>query len=125
MTDNSKRFFEEISDDKEFMEKLAKAPDKEAVIVLAKEKGFTLTEEDFEAYAGIQEVSDDELEAVAGGYECYCVAGGGGKADDKKGETACACVMVGFGLRAGNGRCSCLAAGYGSTAECSGGWIYE
>ena len=46
MTDNLKAFLEAASKDKELLEKLKTAGTPEAVIALAKEKGFDLTAED-------------------------------------------------------------------------------
>jgi len=67
MTDNMKSFLETVSEDKEFIEKLSKADSPEAVIALAKEKGFTLTAEDLTQEAPTGELTDDELDDVAGG----------------------------------------------------------
>lgn len=64
--------------DKELSAKLQKAS-KEQVIALAKENGITLTEADFEAPRG--DVSDSELEAVAGGQNCSCTVYGAGTAE--------------------------------------------
>lgn len=56
--------------------------DKKDIIVLAREQGVTLTEADF---AQNYELSDDELDTVAGGGEysdgsirCVCMIGGDG-----------------------------------------------
>ena len=49
MTDNVRRFLEETSQDKEFLDRLAMAKTPEEVIALAAEKGFTLTAEDLHA----------------------------------------------------------------------------
>ena len=96
MTDNTKRFLEAASQDKVFIEKLNKAETPEAVIALAAEKGFTLTEEDLKPEPASGEVSDDELDAVVGGKTCVCVAGGGGEAGTR--DETCACVLGGAGL---------------------------
>ena len=126
MTDNMKKFLEAISGDKEFTEKLKTAPDAATAIALAKEKGFDLTEEDLKFAEGIQEISDDEAEAVAGGKECYCFAGGGGVSSQSD-EGQCACVGYGTGkCWKGSGkdrreieRCGCAAYGQGKDAsEC-------
>lgn len=82
-------------------------------IALAKEYGVEITEADFQSTPAEGELSDDELEAVAGGKECYCAIGGGGTGDDYVGT--CACVALGFGDDQGGGfRCTCAAAGFGS-----------
>ena len=121
MTENMKHFLEEISGDKEIIERINQAPDMETVIALAKEKGFILTEEDLKPDTGIQMVSDDELDAVAGGKECFCFAGGGGEATEDY-EDTCACVGVGLGLIINSSnmkdtRCMCAAAGYGDDSK--------
>ena len=111
MTDNMKKFLEEVSKDKELIEKLSKAETPEAVIALAKEIGFELTAEDLKSKETISEISDDELEDVAGGKKCYCVLGGGGTGEEGVSKT-CACVHFGFGendIR--ERRCACC--GYG------------
>ena len=112
MTDNMKKFLEEVSKDKKLIEKLQKAETSEAVIALAKEIGFVLTSEDLKSKETISEISDDELEAVAGGKICTCVLGGGGKGDDN--EKTCACVIGGGGeWEDGSPRCACAGAGAG------------
>ncbi len=122
-----RKFLEAITKegDKAFIEKLNKAETPEAVIALAKEKGFALTEADVKPESRSGELSDDELEAVAGGKACYCAVGGGGEAD--RGDKVCACVLYGYGRVTGfNGplkdcsmigdpfvRCLCTLGGYG------------
>ena len=104
---------EETSKYKEFVEELTKAKTPEKIIVLAKKKGFTLTEIDLKPNTGIQEVSDDKMSAVAGGKSCYCVAGGGGT-EEREGDKTCACVITGFGLyRDGEPRCGYFSYGEG------------
>lgn len=66
-------------------------------IALVREYGVEITEADFRPTPAGGEVSDSELEAVAGGGKCVCVAGGGGKEDASHGT--CACVVGGCGLR--------------------------
>ena len=70
MNEKMKQLLETVSGDAEFTEKLKNAPDAAAIIALAKEKGFDLTEEDLKPADGIQEISDDEIESVAGGKKC-------------------------------------------------------
>ena len=114
MTENMKSFLEEISGDREFIEKLTKAETTEALIALAAEKGFALTAEDLEAQDG--ELNEDELAAVAGGKDCFCAVGGGGTGGDS--DKTCACVVVGEGyLNNGNMRCECYYFGGGSNQE--------
>ena len=128
MTDNLQKFLEAASGDREFMDKVSKAETAEAVIALAKEKGFALTAADLTVEAKQGEVSDDELEAVAGGKVCVCVAGGGGEAGNN--DHTCWCVLVGegsgyfhhncgyYGTKDGNeNRCFCLGGGHGDSVE--------
>ena len=78
MTENMKKFLELMSTkDKEIKEKAAKM-EKDELIAFAADHGLTLTGVDFEKPDSEGEISLDEAEAVAGGGECYCVAGGGG-----------------------------------------------
>lgn len=89
----------------------------EQMIVLLKEYGVELTDEDFKAPGG--ELSDDELEAVSGGGGCGCPVFGGGGGDYLK----CVCVIGGLGNIVVNGvkypvdygGCLCPAAGAGAT----------
>ena len=102
MTENMKRYLELISTDEAARKQLNEQEPssiqeaKERVIADAAEKGITLTEEDFVEDTETGELSDDELEAVAGGKECICVIGGGGTATHTT-ETTCACVIAGGG----------------------------
>ena len=117
MTDNMKKFLEEASKDSEFSEKLKKTETPEEIIALAAEKGFALTPEDLKNEPpAVAELSDDELDAVAGGKKCYCAVGGGG--EKSSGETTCACVAQGMGYiydEYGEKRlrCVCPLGGYG------------
>ena len=96
MTENMKKFLEEASKDKEYLEKVNKAETPEAVIALAAEKGFTLTAEDLKPDQPTGELNEDELDAVAGGKACGCVVGGGGEGGEADG--VCACVLAGEGV---------------------------
>lgn len=85
-------------------------------IALAAEYGVTLTQEDFTKKPDDGELSDEELEAVAGGGTCWCMYGGGGEADpDGTGyHGTCACVLGGGGEgRNGCEPCVCILGGYG------------
>ncbi|MBO4375581.1 MAG: Nif11-like leader peptide family natural product precursor [Lachnospiraceae bacterium] len=113
MTENAKAFLEKASEDEEFLERLKKAGTKEEAIALAKEKGFELTEEDLKSgTSGKQALSNDELDAVAGGKECSCVLGGGG---DKGGydNNSCGCTTYGEGLDNNAVNCDCFNTGSG------------
>ena len=82
-------------------------------IALAAEYGVTLTQEDFTKKPDEGELSDEELEAVAGGGECLCIYGGGGEAD--YGHSTCVCVIGGGGDgKNGWEPCVCILGGYGS-----------
>jgi len=74
MTENMKKFLERVSQDEDLANKLSGA-DKAALIEAEKALGLALTNDDFEQPS---DLSDDELEAVAGG-DCYCAIGGEGK----------------------------------------------
>ena len=129
MTDNLKKFLEEASKDEALIEKICKAESKDVILSLAAEKGFALTAEDLsEPKAPNGEVCDDELEAVAGGKTCVCVAGGGGEAGGD--DHTCWCVLVGegsgyyhhhcgyYGTKDGNeNRCFCMGGGHGETVN--------
>ena len=61
-----------------------------------------------------EELSDDDLDAVAGGGDvsCACAMGGGGTKDNN--DKTCACVLAGAGYaKSGRERCVCGFAGYG------------
>jgi predicted ribosomally synthesized peptide with nif11-like leader len=127
MTDRMRSFLEEASKDKDFVEKLNKAATPADVIRLAAEKGFALTEEDMKNGSPDGELSDDELNTVAGGFltnaACGCVLAGGGDqgAYDQKDEV-CLCVMGGEGkyeesYREYKTRCVCALGGGGKSYD--------
>ena len=66
MTGNAKKWLELVSTDPELQQK-TKDLQKTEIIALAQTHGITLTQEDF-AVPQDGELSDDELDAVAGGY---------------------------------------------------------
>ena len=111
MSENMKKFLGLLSENEELAQKLNDA-DKDTIIAMAKELGFELTEVDF-AQPG--ELSDDELDAVAGGGKCACFFGGGGDAYGD--QLTCVCVAGGGGEIWVNGkkeaRCACVAGGVG------------
>lgn len=112
MNENIRKFLEAVSQDKELIEKLKKAETPEAVIALAAEMGFPLTAEDLEQQPGSDIVSDDELDAVAGGKTCVCVLGGGGEKSGR--DLLCWCTVEGYGTDIGkNMRCGCFVGGGG------------
>ena len=60
-----KAFLEKVQDDTSLQEKLKAAGDSDAVLAIAKEAGFMISAEDLTKAQS--EVSDEELEGVAGG----------------------------------------------------------
>lgn len=111
MTENMKKFLEEVSKNEELCAKVSSA-DKETLIAMAKEMGIVLGDADFEQKA--EELSDDDLDVVSGGGDvsCACAMGGGGTKDSN--DKTCACVLAGAGYsRQGRERCVCGFAGYG------------
>jgi predicted ribosomally synthesized peptide with nif11-like leader len=59
-----------LKDDAGLQEKLKDAADLDAVLVIAKEAGFDISKADWLRYQATQtlELSDKELEGIAGGY---------------------------------------------------------
>ena len=111
MTDNMKKFLELAMSDAELTAQL-NGMAKEAIIAAAQQRGIALTEADFAADTRA-ELSEDELDEVAGGGKCACVLGGGGKADDN--GKKCSCVLDGSGEFKDSRiyRCMCIGAGGG------------
>ena len=112
MTKNYMEFMAKLSDNWELAEKLSNETDPQVLIAAAKELGIEMTEADFEKVP--EELSDDELDAVAGGGDvsCACAMGGGGTKDSN--DKTCACVLAGAGYaKSSRERCVCGFAGYG------------
>ena len=72
--DQLKAFLENVKGDTSLQEKLKAASDADAVVSIAKEEGFSISIDDIKAQllelsdeAGDVELSDEELEGVAGG----------------------------------------------------------
>ena len=124
--ENVKNFYDELASSDALKEKAAKLNEKyneaekadeeaitAAIIAFAASEGYNFTAEELAAYTKTagkpvqQELSQDELEAVAGGSNacrvcfgtCFCVVGGGGTHQDP--HWVCACVAGG-----GGGMCS-------------------
>ena len=113
MTENLKKFAEEASKNEELKEKLMQLTEDslDQVIVIAKEYGFELTEEDLKPEnlhpADDEKISFDELDSAAGGtsdygpgYDnygdgCFCALGGGKTGTDGK---PCGCVGYGHNV---------------------------
>ena len=73
-------FLAKLQDDAGLQEKLNAAEDDDAVVEIAKEAGFLISAEELQR-AQAEEISEEELEGVAGGvegYTCYTcgIAGG-------------------------------------------------
>ncbi len=115
MTENMKRFLKAVSENDECFGRIKEAS-KDDLFAMAGELGVELTEADFAEAAA--ELSDDELNAVAGGGECICAVNGGGEANSIK-EKMCLCVLGGGGeysnLGDGGCRCVCVLGGYGES----------
>lgn len=124
MSEAMKKFLEFMSEqEKEVGQKVAKM-EKADVIAFAAEKGFSLTDADFEPQEDEGEISLDEADAVAGGGECYCPVVGGGTEEIEQswgedfGDGGCACVAYGQGdsiweSQHDGARCTCVLGGYG------------
>lgn len=111
MTENMKKFLELASGDAELAGRL-NGMGKDAIIAAAQQRGITLTDADFVEDTS-DALSDDELNAVAGGGKCACIMGGSGKEDDDCRE--CACIIAGGGMfkNSKTNRCGCVGAGGG------------
>ncbi|KZR80703.1 Nitrogen fixation protein of unknown function [Synechococcus sp. MIT S9509] len=72
-----KAFLEKVKADTSLQEKLKAAADADAVLAIAKEAGFKISAEDLKN-AQVTELSDEELEGVAGGYQSWDVWDGVG-----------------------------------------------
>ena len=66
-----KAFLEKVKGDTTLQEKLKAASDADAVVAIAKEAGFSISADDLKN-AQVTELSDEELEGVAGGYCWEC-----------------------------------------------------
>ncbi len=64
-----KAFLEKVQGDTSLQEKLKAAADADAVAAIAKEAGFSISADDLTKVQS--ELSDEELEGVAGGCGCY------------------------------------------------------
>lgn len=113
MTENMKKFLEKLSEDKALSEKACKL-EKNELIALAKELSIELTEADFEQPEG--EIAESDLDMVAGGDNCLCVAAGGGTRSENC--RPCGCVVGGEGnTEDGIQRCYCIISGSGGDED--------
>lgn len=106
--DNLKKFMEVVSaEGDETIKKLTNA-DQETVISMAKERGITITPDDFvDDEDKAEDLSKDELASVAGGVTCVCEIGGGGP--ETSTHKTCACAIGGGGPGKGkNPSCVCV-----------------
>ena len=63
-------FLEKVKDDSSLQEKLKTAADVDAVAAIAKETGFSISTDDLNnAQSRVRELSEEELEIVAGGLK--------------------------------------------------------
>ena len=69
-----KAFLEKLQGDTSLQEKLKAAANADAVTAIAKEAGFSISADDLKN-AQVTELSDEELEGVAGGGACKHAAG--------------------------------------------------
>lgn len=101
MTENMRKFIIEVSKDEERKKKAGKMSQEE-LTAFAGELGIQLTEADFEKADG-SELTDNELEAVAGGFAfCFIIGAGSDCSDDMLDciitgcESDVFCTIVGF-----------------------------
>lgn len=112
MTDNLKKFLEEISANKELRDRANEMTQEELQREAAK-LGITLVDADFKQEASEGLVADDELDAVSGGGKCGCYGSGGGTSEGT-GLKPCGCVTIGVGgFDDGERRCYCVVTGGG------------
>ena len=65
-----KSFLEAVKADAVLQEKLKAATDADAVVAIAKESGFVVSADEIKAaQSAPQELSDEDLEGVSGGYD--------------------------------------------------------
>jgi len=135
--ENVKKFYDALANSDALKEKAAKLnekynetekADEEAItadiIALAASEGYSFTAEELAAYTKTagkpapQELSQDELNAVAGGSnacvvcfdKCICIVGGGGVHQDT--HWVCVCVVGGVGGKCSRGYyLSCMVGG--------------
>lgn len=111
MSKNLKKLLEAVSTDPAALARFGTLT-KHELIALAKEYGIALTEADLAPVEG--EISDDELETVAGGKNCSCNFAGSGKSSSYYGSASCSCEVGGVGsMDDGTSRCLCVLEGIG------------
>ena len=77
-------FMEAVKADAGLQEKLKAAVDADAVVAVTKEAGFLISADELKRTQAVTELSEEELEGVAGGYkvrtrwtDCSCQESGG------------------------------------------------
>ena len=67
-------FIEKVKDNTSLKDKFKSAAAADSALAIAKEAGFTITAEDIQSMQSAMDLSDNELEDVAGAgsYETYC-----------------------------------------------------
>ena len=137
MNENLKKLAEFLSAQDEETRKKASKMEETELTAFAAEHGITVTAEDFaeakkqaeetKKAAADGELSDDELDAVAGGGICACPVVGGGTEElyydnenEATGDGGCACVAYGQGDRIyddehSRARCTCYVGGAGGS----------
>jgi bacteriocin propeptide, TIGR03798 family len=65
-----KAFLEAVKADVGLQEKLKAAGDADAVVAIAKAAGFLISTEELKSSRSLAEISDEQLDAVAGGGVC-------------------------------------------------------
>lgn len=105
MNEKGKKFIEEMTKNEELKQALLQESRK-SVLAVAEKFGYDLKLEDLTG--DNKELSEDELEAVAGGKGgcgCFLLGGGGG------GGSVCVCFLGGGSTTSGGYSCSCDVAG--------------
>lgn len=111
MTNDAKEFLALASKDEAIKNELKNAKDTETTLKIAESHGFSLSADDFTP-SEMEELSEDELEAVAGGSFCMCNNAGSGGAHNLN----CSCSFDGEGKDpdpSGRGFCICVRFGLG------------
>lgn len=68
--ESAKAYVERMKTDEEFNKKVKECKDSEARMAFVKEAGFDFTSEEIKELGG--ELSDSDLDAVAGAGSCWC-----------------------------------------------------
>ena len=118
MTSNAKKFLEFVSKDEALKKELMAAKSPEDMLKFAEAHGYELRAEDFES-SKMDELSEDEMMAVAGGAvkAITSTCGCGQNGDGFTPELDCSCNGRGSGYNTTNGgwRCGCIGGfGYGA-----------